>query len=141
MDDTLTQRSEKRQRRRQSILFEIAGVKREKPMPVLRVNPKSIKAFTTSLCEKLLEPGSKLVKGYLKLLISEIRLEGNPVLISRSYAPLAHAVTMPHGHMGRVPRFVPNWLPIVDTYRTLCMAPSPEVRAVFQAIRDFGASR
>jgi hypothetical protein len=33
-----------------------------------------------------------------------------------------------------------TWLPIVDTYRTLCIAPSPEVRAVFQAIRNVGTS-
>ena len=29
------------------------------------------------------------------------------------------------------------WLPIVDTYRTLCIAPSPEVKAVFHGVRKF----
>ena len=29
------------------------------------------------------------------------------------------------------------WLPIVDAYRTFCIAPPPEVRAVFEAIREF----
>ena len=80
-------------------------------MPVLRVGSKSIKAFTTSLCEKLLEPGSRLAKGYLRFLISEIRLGGNQLPITGSYAVLAHAVAMPRGHIGRVPGFVPNWLP------------------------------
>ena len=28
------------------------------------------------------------------------------------------------------------WLPIVDAYRTICIAPSPEVRAVFEAVRE-----
>ena len=32
----------------------------------------------------------------------------------------------------------PNvYVPIVDAYRTLCIAPSPEVKAVFQGIREF----
>ena len=65
VDDTLTQRSEMLQKRWQSILLGIAGLKRERQAPVLRVGSKSIKAFTTSLCEKLLEPGSRLAKGYL----------------------------------------------------------------------------
>jgi hypothetical protein len=26
------------------------------------------------------------------------------------------------------------WLPIVDTYRTLCIAPTPEVRALFESM-------
>ncbi len=32
-----------------------------------------------------------------------------------------------------------DWVPIVDTYRTLCIVPSPEVRAAFHAVRKFGA--
>jgi hypothetical protein len=30
------------------------------------------------------------------------------------------------------------WLPIVDTYRTICMMPSPETKAVFEEIRKIG---
>jgi hypothetical protein len=33
-----------------------------------------------------------------------------------------------------------SWLPIVDTYRTICVAPSPQVRAVLEAIRELGAA-
>jgi Phage integrase family len=28
-----------------------------------------------------------------------------------------------------------NWLPFVDTYRTLCAAPPPEIRGVFEDLR------
>jgi hypothetical protein len=28
------------------------------------------------------------------------------------------------------------WLPVLDACRTLCIAPTPEARAVFQAVRD-----
>jgi hypothetical protein len=30
-------------------------------------------------------------------------------------------------------------VPIVDAYQTICIAPPSDVRAVFQAIREFGA--
>lgn len=65
-DDTLTQRSEKLQKRRQSILLEIAGLKRERQMPVLRVGSKSIKALTTSLCEKAAGAGFQAGEGVSK---------------------------------------------------------------------------
>jgi len=29
-----------------------------------------------------------------------------------------------------------NWLPFVHTYRTLCLAPPPEVKAVFEGLRE-----
>jgi hypothetical protein len=32
------------------------------------------------------------------------------------------------------------WLPIVDAYRTICIAPTPEARAAFEAIREFGSA-
>jgi hypothetical protein len=28
-----------------------------------------------------------------------------------------------------------NWLPFVESYRTLCLAPPPEVKAVFEGLR------
>ena len=31
-----------------------------------------------------------------------------------------------------------NWLPIVDTYRTFCLAPNPEVHALLDEIRTSG---
>jgi len=31
-----------------------------------------------------------------------------------------------------------NWLPIVDAYRTICIAPTQEVRAVFEAVKELG---
>jgi hypothetical protein len=31
------------------------------------------------------------------------------------------------------------WLPFVDAYRTICIAPSSEARAEFEAIRELGS--
>ena len=30
----------------------------------------------------------------------------------------------------------PNWLPFVDSFRTLCLAPTPEMKAVFNGFQD-----
>jgi hypothetical protein len=32
-----------------------------------------------------------------------------------------------------------NWLPFVDAYRIICIAPSSEARAEFEAIRELGS--
>jgi hypothetical protein len=53
-----------------------------------------------------------------------------------SYGPFLRPLCR---EMSRKPRNL-NCLPIADTYRILCMALSPEVRAAFRAIRDFDAS-
>jgi hypothetical protein len=53
---------------------------------------------------------------------------------------LALLIAIPfEGLRGPVPDV--DWVPIVDTYRTLCIAPPQEVRAIFQAIRDLSAAR
>jgi hypothetical protein len=31
-----------------------------------------------------------------------------------------------------------KWLPIVDAYRTICIAPSPEARVLFNSLPDLG---
>jgi len=84
LDDTLAQRSKKLQARRQSVLLEMAGLRREKQMPTIKVGPKAIAAFSRSLREKLLEPGSKFAREYLKVLVGEISLQGNQVHITGS---------------------------------------------------------
>lgn len=40
----------------------------------------------------------------------------------------------------RRPQFRSEMAPIVDAYRTICIAPTPEVKAVFEAIREFGSA-
>ena len=112
MDETLQQRAHKLQARRQEVLIEIAGFRRQKEMPLGLLKPKQIDAFSKALRSKLLDRDSGFGKEYLKLLVSEIRIEGKEAQITGSYAALANAVAETKtGILGRVPRFVPNWLP------------------------------
>ena len=49
-------------------------------------------------------------KAYLRLLVDEIRLEGNQLTISGSYAELGHAFGMLEKlRLGEVPSLVPVW--------------------------------
>ncbi len=116
MDDSLNRHSHRLQARRQEILTAIAGYKRQKQMPLDLLKAKHINAFTTALRNKLLDRDSSFGKEYLRLLVSEIRIEGKEAKITGSYAALASAVAEKNlGTLGRVPRFEPNWLPDLDS--------------------------
>jgi hypothetical protein len=114
----------------------MAGFKRQQAMPLNDLTPKQMSAFSAAMRSSLYEGGSDFGKEYLRLFVNRVRLTGNQVEIKGSYGALAQGVAqMNTGALGRGPVFVPDWLPIVDAYRTHCLAPSPEVRAVFEAIR------
>jgi hypothetical protein len=114
LDSTLQERSHRLQARRQELLIEIAGQRRQLQVPEIKQN--QLTAFTTALRSKLLDRTSGFGKEYLKLLVSEIRVMGNQAEITGSYSALAGAVAeMKMGTLDRVPTFVPNWLPDLDS--------------------------
>jgi hypothetical protein len=109
LDSTLQERSHRLQARRQELLIEIAGQRRQQQVPEIKQN--QLTAFTTALRSKLLDRTSGFGKEYLKLLVSEIRVKGNQAEITGSYSALSCAVAeMKMGTLDRVPTFVPNWL-------------------------------
>ncbi|MDP1658312.1 MAG: hypothetical protein Q8L73_03045 [Methylotenera sp.] len=111
LDETLQQRSHKLQARRQDVLLEIASLKRQREMPTDILKPQHISAFSNALRSRLLDRSSRFGKDYLKLLVNEIRIEGNEAHISGSYDALAYAVAeTKKGAPQRVPTFVSNWL-------------------------------
>jgi len=85
-------------------------------MPLDLLKPKQIGAFSKALRTKLLDRNSSFGKEYLKLLVNEIRIEGKQAQITGSYAALATAIAETKmGTLGGVPRFVPNWLPKLNS--------------------------
>jgi hypothetical protein len=111
LDDTLRQRTDKLQAQRQAILTDIAQLKTKTTVPAHVLQKKHIDPFTRLVRAKLLENGA-FAKEYLRLLVSEIRVNKREVQITGSYAALAQAVAgNPDDVMG-VPRFVPKWLAI-----------------------------
>ncbi|MDO8961495.1 MAG: recombinase family protein [Methylophilus sp.] len=116
MDETLQQRSHKLQTRRQDILIEIAGLKRQQEMPTDVLKPAYVNQFTSVLKTKLLDRESNFGKHYLKLLISDITVKGNEAQITGSYAALAGAILeTKKGTELSVPTSVSNWLPDLDS--------------------------
>ena len=115
LDGTLQERVHKHDARRQEVLTEMAGLRRQKELPLAQLSRKHIHAFCAALKEKLRDKSSNFGKDYLKLLVNEIRVEKKEVRLTGSYASLAGALSMSTkpGQLPRVPSFVPVWLPII----------------------------
>ena len=110
LDASLQERSHKLNARKQELLIQVAGYRSQQQLPEIKQN--QLEAFTKALRTKLLDRKSGFGKEYLKLLVSEIRIKNNQAEITGSYSALAHAVEETKKHsLGRVPSFVPNWLP------------------------------
>lgn len=110
LDSSLQERSHKLQARKQELLIQVAGYRRQQQLPDIKQN--QLEAFTKALRSKLLDRPSGFGKEYLKLLVSEIRINGHQAVITGSYSALAHAIDESKmDSLDRVPRFVPNWLP------------------------------
>ncbi len=113
LGDTLTKRAHDLQVQRQALLAEIAGLEREKLFPADLLSAKHVRAFCRALRAKMLDERSEFGKRYLRLLVEEIRVEGQTAVMRGSHAALAEAVsTRGLGTEGAVPRFGPAWLPI-----------------------------
>ncbi len=120
MDITLQERVHKHQAKRQEILTEIAGLRREQELPLDRIKPGHVSAFCSVLKNKLQDRSSGLGKEYLKLLVDEIRVDGNKVCVRGSHAALAAAIAgkklgTQSPMRGRVPSFGSVWLPEQDS--------------------------
>ncbi len=119
LDATLQERVHKHHARRQEILTEIAGLRRKKELPVSKLGKKNIIAFSLALKDIFRDKGSNFGKEYLKLLVSEIRVDKKEVRLSGSYSAMASALHMStkREHLERVPSFDPVWLPSTDSNR------------------------
>jgi len=112
LDSTLTERAHKLKARREAILIEIAGIKREQEIPLKMVAERHVDGFCRALKEKLFDKASNFGKEYLKLLVDRIEVQRRQVSIRGSYSALAMALkTTKLGDPVRVPSFGGSWLP------------------------------
>jgi site-specific DNA recombinase len=116
LDPTLTERAHKLGARRQSILTEIAGIKREQEIPLKMIAERHVDGFCRALRTKLLDRASNFGKEYLKLLVDRIEVQRRQVRILGSYSALAEAVSKTKlGNPEWVPSFGDVWLPGQDS--------------------------
>jgi hypothetical protein len=85
----------------------MAKLKDRQALAVRRVNAETIKAFCAALKERFADPASGLGKAYLRLLVDEIRLDGNVLVVTGSHRRLADAFGfLQKRKLGEVPSFV-----------------------------------
>jgi site-specific DNA recombinase len=87
-----------------------AKLKDRQALALRRVNADTVNAFCSALKERFSDPTSGLVKAYLRLLVGEIRLDGNALVVTGSHRRLADAIGfMQKRKLGEVPSFVNDW--------------------------------
>jgi hypothetical protein len=64
---------------------------------------------------------------------AEIRITGSKLTLLRTLAASGGVVK---SATNDVRSFVPKWLPFLDTYRTMCLAPEPAFRQVLEDVRE-----
>jgi site-specific DNA recombinase len=112
--DVAQDRSEKIQARRQAVIAEMAGIKRQQEFPFKDFGPKRINAFCKALRTKFADKDSNFGKEYLKLLVDEIRIEGKDVTMRGKYTDVVNAMqkTVP-GFPAGLPGTGRVWLPMM----------------------------
>lgn len=113
LDSCLHDRVRQHQARRQEILIEMAGVRRQQEFPLSKMGKEYVQAFCSVLSAKLKQKESNFGKEYLRLLVDEIRVDGREVYLKGSYGTLAAVVQKTKlGRSFGVPSFGNVWLPV-----------------------------
>ena len=114
-DEFLQQRAQKLKARREEVIQELAGLKRQQAMPLDTLNPKRVDQFAKAMRSIMTERRNTTGKAYLRLLINEIRIKDNQATITGKNTALAFAMLENTKVDTVVPTFVPNWLPDLDS--------------------------
>ena len=110
IDDTLRTRTQKLKARRSEVLTEMAKLKDRQALAVRRVNVDTVKVFCAALKERFEDPTSGLGKAYLRLLVDEIKLNGNELVVQGSHRRVADAIGfLQKRKLGEVPSYVNDW--------------------------------
>jgi site-specific DNA recombinase len=111
MDNTLAARAQTLKGRRDSLLMELASVRRSKEVPAAALSAAHVEAFGAVLRARLQEGAGSFPKRYLRQFVSEIRFDGKRLTMSgRTDALLAAALEKKMG-TARVPTSGLSWLP------------------------------
>ena len=107
-DEVLQKRSQELKAERESLLVELAGVRRNLAVPVDRILPSNIEAFSKAIRAKLKDKA--FAKRYLQVLVDEIVVDGDTATMKGSYAKLANAIAQKKkGTSEEVPSFMCDW--------------------------------
>ena len=110
MDEMLRDRAQKNKARREAVLIEIAGARRQKEMPVSLLTARQLETFSSALRTRVLDREGGFSKRYLREFVSEIRFDGKRVVMRGKKATLLAAATQKEKGTTMVPISVSNWL-------------------------------
>ncbi len=91
MDEMLRDRAQKLKSRREAILIQIAGARRQAEMPLSTLTGGQLDAFGAALRTRLMDTDTGPAKRYLRELVSEIRFDGKRVVMRGKKAALLAA--------------------------------------------------
>ncbi len=114
-DNSTQDRMHKLKAERENLLIEISTIRRNQSIPSTTINQKQIDGFCQALRTRLLDKSSGFGKGYLKLLVDEVRIEGKQAIMQGSYENLAYAVGSSKEASEEVPTFMRQWRPGDDS--------------------------
>ena len=109
-DESLKTRFQQNKTKRESLLSEIADLKRQRQSPLQIITPQKVEAVAKILNRKLSE-STPFAKAYLKASLSEIRITDDTVSLSGGNSSLAQLIAA-NGQIdgtSTVPRFTPKW--------------------------------
>ncbi len=112
LDEVTQRRAQQLKTSREALLIELAGVRRDRCLPIEHIKASQIDSFGKALRQWLLSGNSGFAKSYLNLLVDEIVVEGKTATVRGSYAALASAAAMDKikvGHLKQVPTFIADW--------------------------------
>jgi len=107
LDETLKSRGQTLKASKESVLIELAGARRQQPMPTARILPSNIDAFSQAIRKHLTDPRTNFAKRYLQVLVDEVVINGNEATIRGSYDKLTIAAQKTkEGTLDQVPSFM-----------------------------------
>jgi site-specific DNA recombinase len=129
MDDTLRSHAHEIQAQHNETLLEIAELEDSHRQALPKVDSSKIQAFSKVLEARLKDVRNGFGKAYLRLLVVEIRLEGNDLKIRGSYAQLGDAFgLLEKMKLGEVPSLVRDWRARQESNPRPLVRSSPAVR-------------
>ena len=110
LEDSLKEHIQDQQKKLASLKSDIEYLSRRQQLPLKKFGQQQIEDFGIAAQEALLSPNSPLAKGYLKAIVSEIRIGQTEAKIRGNRAQLAGAISAwKPGAIPVVPSLVSNW--------------------------------
>lgn len=95
LDETHKARVQKLKTKREETLIQLSSIKHQQQLPIKNITNRHIEAFCSALKKRFNDSDSGFGKGYIRLLVDEIRIETNQAVMKGSYGALAQTVSAP----------------------------------------------